>query len=614
MSFLLRTALYNLTNDKLNAYAALVTSGKKPTRKDDLVPFVEKNLKSKLKDLWDQLDELDKTAVSETLYSDDLTFDTTKFEAKYGRLPSGVDWSGGFRSSPPLLRVFLHPNIYNLSLPQDIAQSVKDFVPKPAPLQVQTTSDLPDLFVQEEKRYEWKTNKHTAPERIRTTVTNQIAMTKRDMERASQQDLQTVLRLVASGKVAVSDKTARVSAATAKEIAKVLSGGDFYEIVPKKVAWEQEIGPIRSFSWPLLLQTAKLAEVHGKKLALTKAGLNALNVPAHETLRLIWQRLIKTTAFDEFQRIDAIKGQGGRGRHSMTAVEDRRTAIATALSKLPVNEWINRDEFSRFMQASGIHFEVTHSAWGLYLLDSNYGNLGLDDGRRWPILQGRYILCFLFEYAASLGLIDVAYISPFDINSDYSDLWGTDDLAFLSRYDGLLYFRLNALGAYCLGITPEYSPGKMQTRAKVSVMPSLKITVLEETLSPATALLLDTYAEQEAPTVWRLASTKALSAVEAGHQITELKEFLQSCDEQPLPETVEAFIKKTDKGARALRNTGLALMVECESEEIADAISAHKCTKDLCLKAGSKNLVVRAAVEERFRKAVNILGYGMPKA
>jgi hypothetical protein len=172
---------------------------------------------------------------------------------------------------------------------------------------------------------------------------------------------------------------------------------------------------------------------------------------------------------------------------------------------------------------------------------------------------------------------------------------------------------LNSLGAYCLGAANQYTPSKVQARAKVSVLPSLQISILEEALAPESALLLDTYAEQESPSVWRLARNKALAAVEGGHQITELREFLQDCDEQPLPETVEAFINNAERQARALRNIGLALLIECVDEQTAEAIAKHKGTKDLCQRAGAKNLVVPATVEEQFRKAVNILGYGMPK-
>ena len=62
---------------------------------------------------------------------------------------------------------------------------------------------------------------------------------------------------------------------------------------PQSKEGEQEIGPIKAFAWPLLVQAAKLAELHGKKLALTKAGRHALGAPAAETLRLALAALVE---------------------------------------------------------------------------------------------------------------------------------------------------------------------------------------------------------------------------------------------------------------------------------------------------------------------------------
>ena len=64
----------------------------------------------------------------------------------------------------------------------------------------------------------------------------------------------------------------------------------------------------------------------------------------------------------------------------------------------------------------------------------------------WPILQGRFILAMLFEYAATLGLIDVAYIAPQGPRNDYTRHWGTDEYECLSRYDGLHSIRLSTSG------------------------------------------------------------------------------------------------------------------------------------------------------------------------
>ncbi|MGH9939477.1 MAG: hypothetical protein ACREAM_24825, partial [Blastocatellia bacterium] len=495
------------------------------------------------------------------------------------------------------------------------------FVPTPEPLALATTDEAPEFVERAEKDYEFDEGEQGVtvisgsrayllrkPKNVRDTV-HQIPIVRRDTERAAQQDLGALLRLIDKGKVSVSDKTFQPSSATMDEVAGLLRDGDFYEIEKKREKWDELIGSIKGFAWPMLLQAAKLAELHGKKLALTKAGRNALSAPPHETLRTIWQRWLKTKLIDEFSRVCAIKGQQGKGKRGMTATEDRRAVIVEALRQCPAGQWVRFDDFSRFMQAAALSFEVTRNPWDLYIVDAQYGSLGHAGYHDWNILQARYLLVFLFEYAATLGLIDVAYTEPEAARRDYKDMWGAEDLDYLSRYDGLVSFRLNPLGAYCLELTGKYTPSRIEAKSSITALPSLQINVSGE-LSPDESLLLETYAEKESDKVWRLSREKALAAVESGNQIKELREFLQARDEQPLPETVEGFIITTDRQARALKNTGAALLIECAGAEIADLIANHERTKKLCLRAGERHLVVKVDAEEQFRKAVHLLGYG----
>ena len=208
----------------------------------------------------------------------------------------------------------------------------------------------------------------------------------------------------------------------------------------------------------------------------------------------------------------------------------------------------------------------------------------------------------MFEYAATLGLIDVASVAPAGVRRDFGSLWGTDNIDFLSRYDGLLYFRLNPLGAYCLGLADAYKPSAVQARALLTVLPSLQINVSGEALAPDETLLLGAYAEQESDTVWRLDREKALAAVESGNQIAELRAFLQARDVQPLPETVESFISPHERRALALVNKGTALLIACADAEIADVVANHEPMKKLCLRAGERHLVVPVEAEEPFAK------------
>src|SRR3989442_12211601 len=216
----------------------------------------------------------------------------------------------------------------------------------------------------------------------------------------------------------------------------------------------------------------------------------------------MWKRWIGLSGFDEFGRLDVIKEEYEKGGKTLTAVSTRRETISRALRNCPVDKWIDVDEFFRFMQARNYYFDVSRDPWGLYVTDSHYGSLGYDGYHDWEILQGRYILCLLFEYAATLGMVDVAYDSPVEARDDFREIWGTDGLAFLSRYDGLVKFRLTKLGAYCLGISSEYSSKPITQKASFTVMPSLRLMVSSE-LSPDEEAMLEAFADRTSETEWQ---------------------------------------------------------------------------------------------------------------
>ena len=295
----------------------------------------------------------------------------------------------------------------------------------------------------------------------------------------------------------------------------------------------------------------------------------------------------------------------------MSAVAPRRAAIDEILRLCSVGAWIDVDDISRFMQATGHTFDVTHNPWKLYISDQQYGSLGHDGYHSWEILQFRYLLCFLFEYAAALGIIDVAYIEPTEARNDFGDLWGTDDLEFLSRYDGLLCFRVTSLGAWCLGLADDYTPAPIQPSVRLSVLPGLQVNVVGGNLSPEEALTLDTWAVEATDKSWQLDRQKAVAAIEKGRDIAELRAFLQTREDQPLPEAVESFIKITEKQGKAMKISSAALLIDCENEEIAIMIATRKETAGLCLRAGDRQLVIRLENEEKFRTQIRTLGFGM---
>jgi len=633
----LRAALETRTVDQLKNLLALLPGADAQGRKADLIAAIERGLAGDgLREVWNQLDKTQRAAVADALHSSGGVFDAARFRARHGDLPSFATEKSGRElyglKKPTRLRLFLH-NLSNYDegpggyIPAEMMIRLRSFVPKPPPPALAALDELPEDYAREDKSYQWQEGDQgiriitprgqfqmprQKPEVILTTV--RIPLQRRDTERDAAAEVMTVLRLIDRGKLPVSDKTLLPGAAALRELNPLLSQGDFYPPEAKAPEGFDEIGSIKAHAWPVLVQAGGLAELSGKKLALTKAGREALSKSSAEVLKHLWARWLKTAKFDEFQRVNAIKGQTGKGKTKMTAVSGRRSVILEALRQCPAGAWVGLETFSRYMQASGLNFSVTRDPWTLYIGEMGYGSLGHDGFHDWHILQQRFLGVLLMEYAATLGLIDLAYIDPWETAKDYSSLWGTDDLDFLSRYDGLLYFRLNALGAWCLGLADAYRPSQPPPRCRLSILPSLLVTVASGTLAAEEVLCLDTWAEPLDDQTWRLESGRILEALEQGRPLREFRDFLEAREDQGLPDTVEGFLARAEKRAASLRTVGLYLLIDCADEDLAEQLATGKDTKSLCLRAGPRRIAIKPENEDRFRRAVRGMGYGLPKA
>jgi hypothetical protein len=585
----LHELLVNSTVSDLKEMLAHFPDAVKVGRKEVLIASIMQQMSGDgMLRAWEQLDACQRLAVGEATHDAHGIFHGKRFAAKYGQSPLFHHVRGNYQSRGAMtaLSLFMHWLGEHLVIPADLRARLKAFVPKPAPNTLATVATLPEA------------DGDGTPMTVRSTAPDAL------------HDVVVMLRAVDQHLIAVSDKTRLPGVAGLGVALGKLAGGDFYEIVAPKDQWEQRIGPIKALAWPLLLQAGGLAQLNGTKLGLTPAGLKALHAAPADVVRSIWRKWLTSTLFDEFSRVDEIKGQKGKGR--MTATAPRRAIVGAALQRCPVDTWVSVDEWSRFMQAEDSPLAICHDIPHLYISDPNYGSLAYGGAQIWNVLQLRYLLCVLFEYCATLGMIDVAYRSPHGARGDYDDLWGTEDMSFLSRYDGLMYFRLTALGAYCLGVSASYTPVAPAASCTLAVQANLQVSVTGGALSADDRLMLDNWAVEEGALRWRLDREKAIAAIERGHDAAQLEAFLQARDSQPLPVQVDAFLRTCSKQGKAMKVLATSLLIECVDPETADLIAAHKDTARLCMRAGERHLVVRLDQEGKFRKAARLLGYGIP--
>ena len=149
-----------------------------------------------------------------------------------------------------------------------------------------------------------------------------------------------------------------------------------------------------------------------------------------------------------------------------------------ALEDCPVGAWMRITEFFRYILAGGYDLVVCRSLENLTI----DGESGSYYDPNFKIVEARYIVCCLFEYLATLGIIDVSFLHPDDCVANFNND-GNNDYYIdnpLSSYDGLTYFRITPLGAYLLGISDRYIPKELPQTQILRILPNLEVVAVGE--------------------------------------------------------------------------------------------------------------------------------------
>lgn len=425
--------LFGLNADVLNALARKLAVPCASTRKPDVIAALDGLIHGDVQRILGRLSETKLRLLAEAAFGDGRVY-PERFAAKYGvacPLPTAHVYPP---SNSSLLLVFLGDRHGPLRLPASVAKVLRSVLCEPAAATVAATGSLPAEY--------------SPPENWRKLASRPIHIF--EGERTVFPELRQTLKLVQAGKLKVADKSRRPTEDAVRLIGQVLLVPDFLlePLEDQVTEYTERAGAVRAHAWAVLVQQCGWAKVRGGRLSLTASGQKLLgSFDMAEFARGVGE-FLSDDNFDEFNRINHIRGQSGRGRRHLTPPSERRFAICESMHGWPLAQWVGFDEAARHTQASGHDFEVTEADHTLYFGELQYGMLG----GQGPKLNHQYMRAFLFESLATLGLIDFAYTYPHSLWPELGDSWGIDELSFCGRYDGLLYVRLNALGAYCLGM------------------------------------------------------------------------------------------------------------------------------------------------------------------
>lgn len=476
-------------------------------------------------------------------------------------------------------------------MPKELSNRFATFVPKP---KVNAMNGLENV-----------------PEKFKTSMA-ELDITIHETEQAALADILTMLRLCENGQISASEATGYIAISSAEKVKSLLFAGDFYNNVTER-KYDVQMGQagIRPVAWPLILRVARAVKNSKGKLQLSQHGTELLAKLPHDIIGDLWMKWVHNDEFNEFSRIDAVKGQKSSKR-PLNSPEQSREAIVEALINLPIGKWVSIDDFCKFILCSDLHMEVARNADALYVGHSQeHGSLGYNNAI-WFHIEGRFVYAVLLEYAATLGLIDVALTVPWKSAEDIRKLY-CDDLTCLSRYDGLKYIRLNNLGAYVLKRAETYTPSVTNRASQFQILPNLEVTLLSDKLLTHDRLLLERFCVSKSDRVWQISKGKILNEIERGVNMESIRTNLRSlAQSEQLPDNVEVFLNDICKKSSSLIIKGMYTLIECEDAKTAMLLANDKELRKFTFLVNEKHLMVMQGYEDAFRRNVKKQGLVLP--
>lgn len=595
-------------------WLALAIGKLPPARKAELVQFIVTGLTdpTRLAQLCAALSETERLVVAEVIHNLGGRYDTDVIEAKYGAVQrprsAGELWGttilGASKRRPaarPFDLLFGTDPALGRVVASDLADLLRQILPPP-PTPVRQGAPEPPPIPQPDPRY-------AAPE----LYTSQG-------EATIFPDLSVALTMISQGKVGVSASTSMPTLATLRALRERLAGGDAFA----DLDYARAEDAIRPLALIMLIQAAKWAAPGaGGKLALTRAGEKLLAGPiTAQPIREAWERWLRSDLLDELSRVRGIKGQQAKGVR-LSKPASRRGKLAEALADYPVGEWFLFSDLLRQMRADRRLPEIERNEHTrLYLGSSQeYGWLGYSGVRYWDVVQGSYIRVLLWEYAATLGMVEVAYTEAELSPHSFGELYGIEGEP-ISRYDGLWAFRLTDLGAFVLGLRDSYTPPQPAPAAAsapaLRLLPDLTVELTEpDRLQPQDRATLEQIAApiSRLKFTYRLDSEKLLEAAQYGLSVAQVREFLAARAGLPtdaLPADLRALLDDLERRTTLLREGGRMALIESDDPSLLADLAANPALRGLCRLAtvgGATALLIPDEHEAAARRLLRKLGY-----
>lgn len=560
--------LRNLGRDLLDMPSSI-------TRKLERIEYFESHLlvPGKLKTVWDKLDATSQKAVAAAVHNDG-GFDSNAFVAQHGQLPERPKSRYSWRGEPILFDLF----IYAGRVPDDMLPLLAQFAPEPERFQLEGSATIPETFTI--KYLGWGGD--VRKEEI-------VPLNSAETERIGWTDLLSYLRLLERSELTFTS-TGMLNARGVQKVLDVLVDGEFADPSTKFKETTRIFGLAQfvdqcGFGW---------------RSGVGNKGREFLQTRDPELLLEAFEKWSEEGSFDELTRIDAVKKLRSK-KTRLTKSAERRSKIIEALSWCPTDVWINIDNFYRAVIIWQFDFAVENPNYESNLA-FGYNDSLYDATDYWRAFKGLSINVVIWEYLATLGAVDIAYLAPddahFSLRNHYSD-------EAYSRYDGLRYFRINPLGAYLLGQADEYVPSEPEVEGIFRISADKQLTLLHpDEVTPDRQMMIDTLAPDG-----QLTHHHILSAVEQGYDFPIIRDFLTNNHDGALPDAISEWLQSLERNRKAFKVSGHAVYITASNKAHVELMQSDPILQKYCTPIDSKRVVVAQNSVSRVQKRLKELAF-----
>lgn len=284
-------------------------------------------------------------------------------------------------------------------------------------------------------------------------------------------------------------------------------------------------------------------------------ALSLINLPYAQLVKKLFETYLTSKSFDEISMMKGLKSK--RGHHPYEA----RQNLAEELKHCAAGQPIYTNEFEKYLRIANKRFARKEERHIVTAGSSSYYEYGVG----WESYESPLINTIL-NFFWALGVIDIAW---------------NDATKNHSGYRRPIAFRVNALGAYVLGLSDAYvAPAvrKEKIAGGFTALPDYTIVVHDGANRYKHELYFERLftkvsATQEA-SIYRLDFDTIVRATESGASVAEIRAYLSASD-KPLPENVARALEDWGKQAGRIKLRQV-MILECDDAALLEEVLHYK--------------------------------------